>query len=286
MVTNYDHDPINPFHVYPDKSRDGWQAAVTMTYTTSGRMEIGKYFEKMDSTMLFDLSRAVPLLDAPTVSARPIDAFAGKTYPEVYDFKIKPEWHILTFYNTKIEGEEWPKDVNAYGNDVQFIPKKMLPATISVSLSNRTDDGGLGLNAAKKYYVFDFWNWKFIGKIAGISSIEQELRPGEARVMAVHEAKNVPQFLSTSRHLLQGYLDITKYPVWNENKKELTGTSKVIGGELYKIIIAANGYKLNKCTAGKADCKIILLDEANSIYEIEIISNTNSDVNWKMLFTK
>ena len=88
MVVNYDCDPINPHHVYPRDTRDGWRAAITMTYTTSGRMEIGKYFEKMSTNMIFDLSRAVPLLPSPTLSARPIDAFTGKRHPEVYDFTL------------------------------------------------------------------------------------------------------------------------------------------------------------------------------------------------------
>lgn len=286
MVANYDCDPINPFHAYPATSRDGWRAAITMTYTTSGRIEIGKYFERMDSNMLFDLSRAVPLSAAPTVSARPIDAFTGKLYPEVYDFKINPDWHTVTFYNTTIEGEKWPTDVNAYTGDVQFIPKKMLPQTIKISLSDKTDDGGLGYNALKKYYVFDFWNWNFIGKLSGNATLQQELRPGESRVMAIHEVKDVPQFLSTSRHILQGYLDMKVYPEWNAGKKELAATSKIIGGEDYKIIIAANGYTMKNCMAGKASCKFSLLDKTNGIYEVTINNSTNADVNWKILFEK
>ncbi len=287
MVVNYDCDPINPGHVYPNKTRDGWRAAITMTCTTSGRLEIGKYFEKMSSDQLYDLSRAVPLLSAPAVSAKPIDAFSGKTYPEVYDFTVKPDWHIVTFYNCKIEGEEWPKDVSPYGSsDSQFIPKKMLPSVVNVSLGNKTDDGGLGFNKTKSYYVFDFWNWNYIGKIAGTEKLEQELRPGEARVMAVHEAKNYPQFLSTSRHMLQGYLDMSKYPEWQPQTNIMTGTSKLIANEAYKIIIAANGYSVKQCTAGNAKCEIKMLDKEASIYEISITNNTNAEVTWKMSFNK
>ena len=157
MVANYDHDPINSFHVYPKDTRDGWRSALTMTFTTSGRMEIGKYFEKMTSDMLFDLSRVVPLLSSPATSARPVDAFSGQLYPRVYDFVVKPDWRIVTFYNTHIEGEEWPKDASAYANiKIQFPPKRMLSEIINVSLSDKTDDGGLGLEQGKAYYVFNF----------------------------------------------------------------------------------------------------------------------------------
>lgn len=287
MVANYDHDPINPFHIYPQDTRDGWRAAITMTYTTSGRMEIGKYFEKMTGDMLFDLSRVVPLLSAPVLSARPIDAFSGQLYPRIYDFVVKSDWHIVTFYNTRIEGEEWPTSFTAYwGEKKQFIPIKMLSEVINVPLGDKTDDGGLGLEPDKAYYVFDFWNWKFVGRIAGNSHLEQELRPGEARIMAIHEVKRVPQFLSTSRHILQGYLDMTKYPEWNPQKAELAGTSKLIADEIYKVIIAANGYKIKECSAGNAKCEISLLDKKNSIYELRLTRSNTAEESWKVVFEK
>ncbi|MDA3866720.1 MAG: hypothetical protein PF489_08230 [Salinivirgaceae bacterium] len=285
IVTNYDCDPINPNHVYPTDTEDGWKAAITMTYTTSGRIEIGKYFEKMTKSMLFDLSRAVPLLASPANSARPIDAFSGKLYPEVYDFTVKPDWHIITFYNTKIEGETWPTDVMAYWEEnKQFIPKKMVSNQISVSLSDKTDDGGLAFDPKKSYYVCDFWNWNYLGKIAGNAQLEQELRPGEARIMAVHEVKDYPQFISTSRHILQGYLDMTKHPEWDENKAELSGTSKLIGEETYKIVLATNGYKIKNYSAQNCKCELNLIDEANSIYELSITSDKTADVSWIVAF--
>ncbi len=286
MVANYDCDPINPYHAYPTTTRDGWRAALTMTYTTSGRLEIGKYFEKMDSTMLFDLSRCVPLLASPAVSAKPVDAFTGKAYPQVYDFTIKKDWHIVTFTNTKIEGEEWPTDVNAYTGDVQFIPKKMVPDVVAVSLSDKTDDGGLGLDPQKSYYLYDFWNEAFLGKIAGNAMLKQNLRAGEARVMAVHEAKAVPQFISTSRHILQGYLDMAKYPEWNANTKTLAGTSKLIGGEMYKVIVAANGYTPKNCSAAGASCNVKLVDVPGQVYELSLVAETNAEVLWKLHFKK
>jgi hypothetical protein len=59
MVTNYDHDPVNPNHVYPKDSRDGWRAALTMTYITSGRLEIGRYISSMNEDVRYDLSRCL-----------------------------------------------------------------------------------------------------------------------------------------------------------------------------------------------------------------------------------
>lgn len=286
-VVNYDCDPINPYHIYPSGTEDGWRAAITMTYTTSGRMEIGKYFEKMTRDMIFDVSRAVPLLAAPAESPRPVDAFTGKLYPQVYDYAIKPDWHIVTFYNYNIKDQQWPTDVMEYWYEgKQFNPKEMTPATIHVPMGAKSDDGGLALDHNKQYYVFDFWNWKFVGKISGDGDLQQQMRPGEARVMAVHAVSNVPQFISTSRHLYQGYLDMVKYPSWSTADHRLKAVSKVIAGEVYKVIIATNGYQLTQSYAVNAECSTKVVDQAQGIYELDIKSPRTTDVSWSIAFDK
>jgi hypothetical protein len=40
-------------------------------------------------------------------------------------------------------------------------------------------DGGLGLDVEEDYYFYDFWNDRFIGRLDGCKSLEQDLRPGE-----------------------------------------------------------------------------------------------------------
>jgi len=285
VVANYDHDPINPYHVYPKNSVDGWRAAITMTYLNSGRMEIGKYFGKMTEQHLYDLSRAMPLLST-LKSPRPVDAFRGKVYPQIYDYQIDDSWHILTFYNYAIKGQIWPDTDSSYGwgEGPHFQPKEMLPTKISVDLGAKTDDGGLALNEDKMYYVFDFWNWKFVGKIAGDKTLKQELRPGETRVMAVHQATSHPQFLSTNRHILQGFLDMEKLPTWEPTTKELSGISKVIKDEPYKIIIASNGFKVKDCAVENSESKINLFDEEHQLYELTIKATANSNRKWSVKF--
>lgn len=287
VVTNYDHDPINPFHTFPMESDDGWRAALTMTYFNSGRMEIGKYFGEMTELHLHDLSRTVPLLSTEK-SPRPIDAFEGVEYPQVYDYAIDNSWHILTFYNYKIKDEIWPNTDMAYGwgRYPHFVPKEMLTNTINIDLSSATDDGGLALNPKKQYYVFDFWNWKLIEKLSGSVTLQQNLRPGETRVMAVHEVKNHPQFISTNRHLMQGFLDMKELPQWNETAKELSAVSKVIEDDAYQVIIASNGQEAKGCKAEGANCEIEVFDEKNQLYVLTIKSNTNADIKWNVIFEK
>ncbi len=287
MVTNYDHDPVNPNHVYPNDSRDGWRAALTMTYITSGRLEIGRYISSMNDDVRYDLSRCLPLLSKPTVSPRPVDAFSKKTYPEIYDFRAGGEWHIVTLYNYAIENEEWPPTHFPYCErpaENQFQPKKMLPKTIGVDLGIATDDGGLALNTGAHYYAFDFWNWKFVGRLPGNGRLEQTLRPGEARIVALHAVETHPQFISTNRHIFQGYVDLHQLPAWDEQTSTLSGASRTVAKEPYKVIIATNGRVVKRYSAEGAAATIRVFDQQHSLVELSLESSEGKTVPWQVEF--
>jgi hypothetical protein len=40
---------------------------------------------------------------------------------------------------------------------------------------------------------------------------------------------------------MQGLVDMVGLPVWSTDKKSLSGKSKAVGGEDYKVVIALNG---------------------------------------------
>ena len=216
-VLNYDMDGKNPFHAVP-ANRDGERAMLTMSYVAAGTLMIVPSFGRMTADQLHDLSRLYPF-HATRQSARPVDAFSS-AWPRVYDFKVNPQWHQLTFYNTDATNG----------------------ATIAVDFAGDTAFGALGLDPAKQYFVYDFWNDRFVGKFSGNQKFEQTLRPGEARMMAVHEVAPHPQFLSTDRHVMQGCVDLLGC-VWDEKTHQLHGVANVVGGEPYRITIAANGQK-------------------------------------------
>ncbi len=216
-VLNYDMDGKNPFHAVP-ANRDGERAMLTMSYVAAGTLMIVPSFGRMTGAQIHDLSRLYPF-HATRQSARPVDAFTS-AHPRIYDYKVSAQWHQLTFYNTDATNS----------------------VAIAVELAGDTASGALGLDPAKQYFVYDFWSDALLGKFAGGQKFEQTLRPGEARMMAVHEVAPHPQFLSTDRHVMQGLVDLTGC-VWDEKKHQLRGVANVIGGEPYRITIATNGQK-------------------------------------------
>lgn len=280
VVYHADQDARNPYRAIPRDKRYAWQAMYTMTYVTSGRMEIGKYFHKMSDEMLYDLSRVVPLHQNPQ-SSRPIDAFFGKDYPEIYDFAVNDDWHLLTFYNTAWTGEDWPRH---WSDRIKEMPGEMVSSTIEVSLADATDEGGLGLSANDEYYVWDFWNEKLVGIFPGTEKLSQDMRAGEAKMMAVHKVKGHPQFISTNRHIMQGYVDMPVKPEWNSDANLLKGTSTVPQEEDYKIAMAANGSAPQAVSVSSGYTEWNWIDEEKGIFEVVIRTTKTGNVDWEVNF--
>jgi hypothetical protein len=280
VAVSYDMDAKNPFHCVPD-NLDGVRSMFTMAYVVSGRLLLGASFSKMTDEQLFILSRAFPYHSAPK-SARPVDAFSGGDLPRVYDFEVNPQWHQLTFLNTAYDSAEWRKA----GDGSKLEPLgKPIAAPVGVDLGKDLTSGGLGLNPEKEYYVYDFWNEMLVGVFPGSARLERPLRPGEARMMSVHEVENNPQFISTNRHVMQGYVDMPRCE-WDGNKRELRGTSKVVGGETYKVIIALSGWKPKAANATGAKSIIRVIDEKTGLAELSLDRPQNGDTDWTITFDK
>ncbi len=280
VLFSYDMDAKNPDHAFPN-NRDGVRAMFTMCYVAGGRLLLGRSFEKMTDDNLYDLTRTVPYHATPQ-SARPVDAFTGAPYPQVYDFAVDPSWHLLTFYNTTLEGATWSSDWMSLLNQ-EKAAGRLVPAEIGADLSRDPAFGGLGLDPQKSYYVYDFWNERFVGQIAGSARLQEELRPGEARMYSIHEVQPHPQFISTNRHIMQGYLDMESCR-WHGLRRILAGRSKVIGGETYKVIVATNGRTPIACKAKGATARIEAYDASSGLAALAIDRPDNATVEWTMQF--
>jgi hypothetical protein len=261
VIFTYDMDSKSLSKASPN-NRDGLRQLLTMVYTVAPRLVLASSFSRMTPEQVHDLSRIYPIHDTPR-SARPLDAFTREDgIPHIYDQVIDDSWHQLAFYNP---------DVAAAG-------------TISVDIGKDSSFGGMGLKADKSYYVYDFWNDAFLGKFAGAGKLEQVLRPGEVRMMSVHEVTDHPQFISSNRHVMQGYVDVLK-TAWDPATRTLSGSSKVVGGETYKLVIATNGLKPAACAAQGAKAEVKLNEPASAgIAVLSIDQAANGTVDWTVTF--
>lgn len=103
-------------------------------------------------------------------------------------------------------------------------------------------------------------------------------------MMSVHEVAKHPQFLSSNRHVMQGFVDVLQTD-WHPFRKKLTGTSKVVGGETYKLVIATNGRQPVSCAASGAKADVKVLDPAaNGMAVLSIDKDGNGTVDWSVSF--
>ena len=265
VVLNYDMDSKDlnsswKSDGFAGSDADGRRMMLTMAYVAASRLIIANSFRDLSTNALYDLSRTFPYHSVPR-SARPVDAFVANGWPRVYDFAVNAKWHQVTLYNN-------------------FQPSRK--ADFSVPLSGDSLSGGLSLNPGKEYYVFDFWNHQFAGRIQGAGTLEQSLRPGEARMLAIHEVELHPQFLSTSRHLMQGFVDLVGEPTWNAASQILSGSSKIVGGETYEIVIAMNGYRPLKAEAQTAHTQVEPLHDTNGLAVLKINAPEDGLVEWQL----
>ena len=151
-------------------------------------------------------------------------------------------------------------------------------------MSGETAFGGMGLDSNRQYYIYDFWNNRFAGKVSGKTSIKQVVPNGEARMLSVHAVEDHPQWISTDRHVMQGYVDMVKKPVWNAAKSSLSGISSVIGNEPYTITIALNGFSPKEVEAKGAVSEIKIRPDNQKLADVILKAKENKDVNWEIIY--
>ena len=249
--------------VRPQDSVIRRRAILTTLYVTAGRVLLADSFREMSPDVVLDLSRIFPM-HREMRNFRPVDAFTGVPDPRVYDFAVTPEWHQVMFFNPDFKNK----------------------GTVSARLSGDQTAGALGLNASQGYYVYDFWNDRLVGKLRGDKRLEQELLPGEARMMSAHKVETRPQFLSTNRHIMQGYRDMPGRPRWDARNLVLSGKSDASGGETYKIVLATNGYKPVSAEAADGKASLQAVPEAGGLAVLSIDCPKDSAVAWKVMFAK
>jgi hypothetical protein len=262
-LTNYDMDGKALLR-YGDRQENEItetqrRTILTLSYVTTGRLLLTESFRRFSKEVLGDLSRVFPF-HASCLSARPLDAFT-RSHPSTFDFPISDDWHQLVLYN------------DAEDNRL-----------FEIALSGNTAWGALGLDAEKEYYAYDFWNDKFAGKTSGGGRLRQAVLKGESRVLSLHAVENRPQWLSTDRHIMQGYVDLVEKPTWDESNGSLSGKSALIGGETSKITFALNGYWPAKVEAPGADVSMEIREDNPDLADLFLKTEKSGESEWRIYF--
>lgn len=140
----------------------------------------------------------------------------------------------------------------------------------------------LGLDAAADYAIYEFWT----GAYQGVRKARFDMPvPGHGvRLLAVHRAQAVPQFLSSDRHVTQGGVELTGL-AWDGARNVLTGAVKAVKDHPVTLRFRVpQGFAL--ASASSADgitCQAAA--EANGAVAVKLLSGVSREVpftlSWK-----
>ncbi|MCF7974069.1 MAG: hypothetical protein K9N55_09665 [Phycisphaerae bacterium] len=252
------------FNYYPDTkavhniSPEILKSMLTMVYLTSGRIDLSTSFSLFTPEITHDFSRIYPHYPEPK-TARPLDAFTGINDPQVYDLELTPDWHQIALYNT---GED--------------------EAVVSTAISGDRVDNAVGLDSEAAYHAYEFWSDTYLGRLPGTASIARELNPNCCAMVSVRKALPHPQVISTNRHVLQGWVDLTGVR-WHNDTRTLSGTAHVIGGEPFKIVVANNGAEVLKADA-KGGGSELKPHTVAGLSCLTLSAAANTDMDWILTY--
>jgi hypothetical protein len=181
------------------------QAVASLIALTGGNTMSGDRLLTMDKLKLEIIRKIFP---SSGINARPVDLWDSKT-PAVFAASVKKdfgEWTVAAFFNPDM----------------------------AESVIRRFPVSRLWLDPGKTYLCWDFWKEQFLGEIK--DSIFIKTDPGSVTLLSLNEKKDVPQVISTTRHVMQGAVE-TENITFNSSSGILSGVSIGPEGDNYSVIV-------------------------------------------------
>jgi hypothetical protein len=225
----------------------------------SGQLTIASYaFEALPPDRLDILKRIMP---SHGLVARPVDLFE-QPVARVWlltDDRRQPRRDVVALFN-------WDDQ----------------PAAFDESLER------MGLSGEAEYLGFDFWAGGLVPPVE--KKLELTVPPHSCVILALRPVEDHPLVLSTSRHVTQGIVDVAE-ETWDAAARELSGISKVVGGDDYDLRVATfttkgmwkpAGAEVSETDRG-AGVTVSLVEETG-LARVTIRSPGSREVSWKVRF--
>jgi hypothetical protein len=191
----------------------------------------------------------------PVCGVRPLDLFPVFDMLPVWDLKVRRafgDWDVVALFN-------WSEAEASVGFDF----------------------AELGLAPESEYALYEFWTNAFQG--VRKSRFEMKVPGHGVRLLAVHRAQAVPQFISSDRHVTQGAVELAQIG-WDASAKALSGTVKAVkGSPLTLRFRVPAGFAFERATADKgAGCQAAA--ESAEIVAVTLTSASTQDVPFALRF--
>jgi hypothetical protein len=216
----------------------------------------------LTSDRLMDLSdERVELLRRiyPAVDIRPLDLFPTEKYKRIWDLKINHmgrKYDVVGVFNFGTERND-------------RIHLKWVD---------------LGISDDKPVHVFDFWNKDYLG--AWSKGMIVETAPTSCRVLTLLPDDGSIQFISSSRHITQGWVDVTSISK-NAAGNVFKGTSEVIKDDPYSLRFAfprGTNYMVKRVVARGGGRLPVKIANHQGWASVEFTSPKTREVSWEVEF--
>jgi hypothetical protein len=177
--------------------------ATTMVALPGQLTFFGDKLVQLPSERMRLLQQSLPVCDVHALDLTPVNDLKA-----VWDLKVhRPfgSWDVVSLFN-------WTE----------------APREVSFTFAN------LGLDEAREYLVYDFWNHQFLGARRG--GFAAQVGAHANLLLAVHAQEGHPQFLSTDRHVSQGGVELTGEH-WDQAKGELACAFKLVENDPLTAVI-------------------------------------------------
>jgi len=181
------------------------QAAASLIALSGGNTMSGDRLLTLDASKLEVLKKVFPSTGE---NAKPVDLWDSdmQTTFAVNIRRKFGEWTIAGFFNP----------------DLNQMAVKRFPVQ------------RLWLDPQKTYLCYDFWKEQFVGEVSKDLCVDVE--PGNVTLLSFHEKTDVPQFISTTRHVMQGAIEIEDISFDTLNSV-LSGVSVAPEGSSYSVVV-------------------------------------------------
>lgn len=115
--------------------------------------------------------------------------------------------------------------------------------------------GELGIDKDANFLLFEFWTQKSLGRMNDIYSAE--VAPHSVMLIAMHKEKNIPQWLSSDRHIAQTAIELKEYE-WKTDTSSLAGKINLVGSfPLTMHVNVPQGYSFSEAACQGATCSAV-----------------------------
>jgi hypothetical protein len=233
------------------------QAAASLIALTGGNTMSGDRLFTLDASKLEILKKIFP---STGINGKPVDLWDSEIQT-VFAASFKKnfdEWTVIGFFNPDL---------------MERVIKKFPIER-------------LWLNPDKTYLCYDFWKEQFLGEVS--KDVQVKLDPGSVTLLSIHEKKDVPQFISTTRHVMQGAIEIENTG-FDSSTRTLYGTSLGPEGSTHSVIVyVPDNYQWsphqNKLYDDFENYIIKMVDQ--NILRIQLKFENSEKINWKVIFEK